>query len=123
MNNRKVQDIITKKLLEEATSEELRFLDDWRKESDQNEALYQEYATIWNATANYPSIDFQPNVEAAYQKHLQLLSEEKEETKVVELKEIESSEDLEYKPTFKLFTLRRMASIAAMMVVAIGALF
>ena len=126
MNNRNVQDIITKKLLEEATSEELRFLEDWRNESDQNEALYQEYATIWNATANYPSIDFQPGVEAAYQKHLEILAseeEQKENTKVVELQHTEPSKKTEYKPVFRIFTLRRMAGIAAIMVMAIGALF
>ena len=39
----KIQDIITKKILEEASSEELVILEQWRSESSQNENLFQEY--------------------------------------------------------------------------------
>jgi len=120
MKNLVIENIITKKLLEEATSEELLLLDKWRKESQQNENLYQDYATIWSASANYPSIDFESNKESAYQKHLDLISAEKEN--IVQLVPQSSTTKSTTSGFTRVFTLRRMASVAALLVIVFGAM-
>lgn len=121
MENNRIQDIITKSLLEEATSEELLFLDSWRKESLDNENLYNEYATIWNISENYEPVDFQPKAESAYQKHLKLLADENDN--VIALPAEEKSIVENTIPTkTRIFTLRRIASIAALFVVLFGAM-
>ncbi len=124
-----IQDIITKSILEEASSEELVMLENWRRESADNENLYQEYAAIWNASANYSAVDFQSKSESAYQKHLDLLS--KEDSNVIQLNPNNSSNSNSSgssdhspstQPTTKFFTLSRVASIAALFVLAFGAM-
>lgn len=120
MKNLLIENIITKKLLEEASSEELFLLDNWRKESQQNENLYQEYATVWDASANYVPSNFQPNTELAYQKHLELLSTEKEN--IVELAPKSAAYTTTQSSVSRVFTLRRMASIAALFVIVFGAM-
>lgn len=121
MDKSKIQDIIMKCLLEEASSDEHLLLEAWRKESDQNEALYQEYSSIWNATAEYtPSIDFHSKTESAYQKHLDLLANE--EGRVVWMKPNTASIQKSSSSTrIRTLYLRRVASLAAILVVVFGA--
>lgn len=125
MDNSKIQDIITKSILDEASSDELVILENWRRESDNNENLYQDYASIWNASANYTPKDFQPNTESAYKKHLDLLSNE--EANVVQMttdipNRTESSPNtINPKPT-QIFTLKRLANLAAILVFVLGAM-
>lgn len=120
MKNFEIQNIITKKLLGEASSEESLLLEKWRAESEENDTLYKEYSEIWNASANYKAVDFQSKTEAAYQKHLDLLTQE--ESKVVELQPKVDKNQNEAK-VFKLFTMQRVASIAALFVIVFGAMF
>jgi transmembrane sensor len=120
MKNSLIENIITKKLLEEASSEELLLLEKWRKESQQNENLYQEYTTIWNASANYIPTNFQPNSELAYQKHIDLLSAEKEN--IVQLTPKPVTNETTQSSIGRVFTLRRIASIAALFVIVFGAM-
>jgi len=126
MDKIKIQDIITKSILEEASSDELVILENWRREADENESLYQEYLTIWNATGAYePPVDFQSGVMTAYEKHLDLLS--KEESKVVQINTSEDSKNTnrsnQSRPTTKFFSLGRIASLAALFVLVFGATF
>jgi len=115
----KIQDIITKRILEEVSSEELVILKKWRRESTHNENLYQEYVAIWDASANYTSIDFHPKAESAYQKHLALLDKEE---KVGQLNLNKSIPPSTNKSSTKLFSIRRLSSIAALFVIAFGAM-
>jgi len=120
MKNNKIHDIITKSILEEASSEEIVMLENWRRVSSQNENLYKECTAIWNVSANYESVDFQPKAESAYQKHLELLT--KEESKVVDFIPKSADQVTNPKSRTKLFTLRRVASIAALFVMVFGAM-
>lgn len=121
MKHLNYQNIITKQLLGEASSEELMMLEQWRKESPQNDHLYQEYADIWNASANYTPVDFQPNAESAYLKHIELLANEG--SKVIDLNsKLLNNKALKPKNS-KIFTLQRIASIAALFIVVLGAMF
>ena len=119
MEELRIQNIITKKLLGEASSEETLILEQWRAESEGNENLFQEYASIWNSSANYEAPEFRPNAEAAYQKHLELLANE--EVKVVQL-EPEVQRAPKSTSVFQLFTMQRVAAIAALFVVVFGAM-
>jgi ferric-dicitrate binding protein FerR (iron transport regulator) len=121
MDKNIIQDIIIKSILEEASSEELSLLSNWREESFQNEQLYKEYVTVWNASANYESVDFQSSAETAYHKHLDLLKDQ--ESKVINLSSNGSNGTLANpQAQTRFFTLRRMASLAALFVVALGAM-
>ena len=120
MDKIRIQDIITKSILEEASSSELMMLENWRKESKKNENLYQEYATIWDASSNYRPIDFQLKADLAFNKHLDLLS--KEENKIIHLTSNTTSRPTASQPTTRFFTLRRLASVAALFVLILGGL-
>lgn len=121
MKNSKIQDIITKSILEEASSEEIVMLENWRRESSQNESLYKEYTTLWEASANYESIDFQPKAESAYEKHLELLTKEK--SNIVDFVSRSTEQITTPKSRTKFFSIRRVASLAAIFVMAFGAMF
>lgn len=130
MEKSRIQDIITKSILEEASSDELLLLEQRRKESQTNENLYNEYKTIWDASADYEPVNFQPNVEAAYQKHLHLINSEKsnivqlaasEKTKQKNILYKSSNQEISSHKT-RFFTLRRLTSVAALFVMAFGAM-
>lgn len=121
MKNINIEEIITKMLLEEASSDELVLIENWRSKSIQNENLYQEYASIWDASANYVPQNFKPNVDSAYQKHLDLLLDE--ESKVINFTPKGSTETTIEKTKTRIFTFRRLASVAALFVLAFGAMF
>lgn len=119
-----IQDIITKRILEEASSEELVILEKWRSESQYNENLYKEYSAIWDASAKYTSVDFKPKTESAYQKHLALLAKEESsnESKVVRLNTNTNDSSTLNQSSTKFFTLKNLSSIAALFVIAMGAM-
>ena len=75
---------------------------------------------MWDASANYVPSNFQPNTELAYQKHLELLSTEKEN--IVELAPKSAAYTTAQSTVSRVFTLRRMASIAALFVIVFGAM-
>ncbi|MDF1695031.1 MAG: FecR domain-containing protein [Saprospiraceae bacterium] len=123
MEKSKIHSIITNCILGEASPEEVILLDQWRKESPQNEDLYQEYSSIWNASENYTSQDFKPNAQSAYQKHLDLLASENNNEQVRSLS-VENTAEIRPKVhKAKILTLRRLSSIAALFVLVFGAYF
>lgn len=121
MMNKNIEEIITKMLLEEASSDEILLIEEWRSKSIQNENLYQEYASIWNASASYVPQNFQPNVDAAYQKHLDLLLSEDEN--VITLTPKPAPETTTKSTSTKIFSLKNLTSLAALFVLALGAMF
>ncbi len=116
-----MENILAKKVMGEASSSELAKLDQWRKESDQNQALYDEYSILWDMSANYEPQNFNPDFESALSSHLALLQEEKiiqpatqKETVVKSINQTRST---------SIFSISRLASIAAIFVLGIAAIF
>jgi len=121
MKDSKIQDIITKQILDEATHDEMVMLNEWRKESEENERIYQEYAQIWEASANYEPVDFKPNADDAYQKHMEMLTHEKSNVKTLATHEPMESTSTVKKTKF--FSLVKLSRIAALFILVMGAYF
>jgi ferric-dicitrate binding protein FerR (iron transport regulator) len=116
-----MENILAKKATGEATPEELATLDQWRKESDENQVLYDEYSILWNMSANYEPQNFNPDFESALSSHLALLEEEKEiQPRIQKETVVKSINQTRHTP---IFSLNRLASIAAIFVLGIAAIF
>jgi len=114
-------DIIIKSLTGESSPQEDVLLNEWRSESQLHEQEYLDMKEIFSMTGEYEPVDFKPNAELAFQKHLALLEEEP----VVEEEKPETitrSIAPEEKST-KVFTLRRISAVAAIAVILIAVTF
>jgi ferric-dicitrate binding protein FerR (iron transport regulator) len=137
MDNIEIENILAKKVTGEATSSELAYVEQWRKESVENQNLYNEYEILWDTTASYEPQNFMPDFEAALSSHLNLLTEESintletdkkiQENKIINLEpEVQKTRDKNIttqQPRTKLFSIKRLSSIAAIFVLGIAAMF
>jgi|TARA_R110000737_G_scaffold118410_2_gene150913 transmembrane sensor len=115
-----MEHILAKTVMGEATSSELAILDKWRKESERNQALYDEYSTLWKMSENYEPQDFNPDFESALSSHLNLLQNESKSHPV-------SKKDAVIKSIIQtsktsIFSIKRISSIAAIFVLGIAAI-
>ncbi len=141
MENTEIENILAKKVTGEATSSELAYVEQWRKESVKNQNLYNEYEILWDTTALYEPQNFMPDFEAALSSHLNLLTEEsintldntlEKDKNIQEDKIINSEPEVQktseknitiQQPRTKLFSIKRLSSIAAIFVLGIAAMF
>ena len=116
-----MEHILAKTVMGEATSSELAILDKWRKESDENQALYDEYSTLWKMSENYEPQDFNPDFESALSSHLDLI--QKESVVTPPAQKVAVIKSLTQTNTPSIFSIKRLSSIAAIFVLGIAALF
>lgn len=119
MNYTDIENILSKKVTGEATSSELAILDNWRVESQENQDVYNQYSILWEDSINYETeINF--NFESALDNHLQLLKN----TPDVISGNVNTSNKVEHTTTksARIFSLKRLSSIAAIFVLGLAAI-
>jgi len=121
MKIEEMENILAKNATGEATSSELAMLDQWRTESAANQALHDEYSTLWDMSRNFESEIFNPNFESALSSHLLLLEEETSHQPNTQKETIVKSLNTNTKS--QLFSIRNISSIAAIFVLGIAAIF
>ncbi len=121
MKIEEMENILAKKATGEATSSELAILDQWRTESAENQALYDEYSILWDMSANYVPEYFNPNFESALSSHLSLIEEETTNQATAKKETIVKS--IDSRRSSKLFSIKNISSIAAIFVLGIAAVF
>lgn len=116
MNIEVIDNILAKKVTGEATSSEIAILESWRKESIENEARYNEYALIWDHSSKYSFADQNFDYTNAFESHLESIS-----TPIIKLQPTINTVSQESSP--KIFSIKRLSSIAAILVLGIASLF
>ena len=121
MKIEEMENVLAKKATGEATSAELAILDQWRTESVENQALYDEYSILWDMSGNYEPENFSPNFESALSAHLALIEEETISQPITQKETLVKS--INSRRSIKLFSLKNISSIAAIFVLGIAAVF
>lgn len=123
MNNEQIEIILAKMATGEASRAELDSIEFWRGQSDENQSIYNEYVDAWDLSSSYTHNDFTPNFEAALARHLDILSAESVIAPAHTDVNIESSASTQQTAVVRRFSFVKYASIAAVFLVALSAVF
>lgn len=123
MNIEQIEKILAKVATGEASKAELDTIELWRVQSDENQSTYNEYVDAWNLSSSYTHKDFTPNFEAALAAHLDLLSSESNNAPTNKDVNKESIIPNAQTAVVRTFSFVKYASIAAVFLVALAAVF
>ncbi|MFT6336252.1 MAG: ferric-dicitrate binding protein FerR (iron transport regulator) [Halioglobus sp.] len=116
-----MENLLAKGATGEATSSECAILDQWKEESEENQALYDEYSVLWDMSSNYEPQYFNPDFESALSSHLALIQEENLIQPATQKDTVIKS--IGDKSNTSVFSIRRLTSVAALFVLGIAAVF
>ena len=124
MKNGNIEDILAKKTTGEASQAELSYLEDWRSESVDNQTVYDEYSLLWDNAVHYSNVAFNPNFEAAFDKHLAILTDSKEVTNIINLtpNRVEDKKIITSTQA-RIFSFKNIQRVAAVLVLGVASYF